>query len=92
MAKISANIPKDQKDKIKVLIDKGMFESYSDFGRRAVRRFLDEIDEYKDKKEIERITDVTGNPPKKKTKKAKPNPDKQIDDARDIARFADQLF
>lgn len=91
MAKITANIPKDQKDKIKILIEKGMFESYSDFGRRAVRRFLEEIDEYKDKKEGDRVEKVTGAPKKKKSK-GKPATEKHIEDAKDIARFADQLF
>jgi Arc/MetJ-type ribon-helix-helix transcriptional regulator len=91
MAKLSANIPKDHKDKITVLIEKGMFENYSDFGRRAVRRFLEEIDEYKDKKEGERVEKVTGKPPKEKPK-GKPAAEKHIEDARDIARFADEIL
>jgi Arc/MetJ-type ribon-helix-helix transcriptional regulator len=85
-AKLTTTISKEEKEAIKLLIEKGMFGSYSDFARRAVARFLKDIEEYAEKK------GVAVTIPKTQKKGAKKDDDKKVKDAEEIARFADSLF
>jgi Arc/MetJ-type ribon-helix-helix transcriptional regulator len=88
-AKLTTTISKEEKEAIRLLIEKGMFESYSDFGRRAVARFLRDIEEYAEKKGVA----VSIPKAKKDPEKREDNEEeKRVKDAEDIARFADSLF
>jgi len=62
-----------------------MFESYSDFGRRAVARFLRDIKEYAEKKGVAVGIPGTGEDRKKEE-------EDRVKNAQEIAQFADRLF
>ncbi len=78
--RISAKIPAEDKEKVKGLVKKGLFESMTEFHRLAVRRLLRDLEEYAEKK-------------KKVKKKIFEKPgDETIKDMKEIGKFVDELF
>lgn len=78
--RIYGKIPKEDKEKVKQLVKKGLFESQSEFHKIAARRLLRDLEEYainkkKTKKKILGTTD-----------------DKIMKEMEEIAKFADELF
>ncbi|MEE8168489.1 MAG: hypothetical protein V3T58_06420 [Candidatus Hydrothermarchaeales archaeon] len=83
MASLSAKIPSDDKEKIQVLIDKGMFSSMSDFCRTAISRLLRDIEEYKEKKKQM----------KKELFQAEEKVEERVEeDLEELQRFIDDLY
>ncbi len=79
-ARISAKIPAEDKEKIKRLIEKGLFESMSEFHKVAARRLLRDLDAYTEKK-------------KRLKKKVFERPDDRvIKEMKELAKFADDLY
>ncbi len=79
-ARISGKIPKDDKEKIKRLVEKGLFESMTEFYEIATRRLLEDLETYTEKKK------------KRKEKILKIPEDKIIKEMKELANFADELF
>ncbi|MDI6655092.1 MAG: ribbon-helix-helix domain-containing protein, partial [Candidatus Hydrothermarchaeota archaeon] len=52
--RISGIIPEEDKEKIRALVERGMFASMSEFYRTAIRRLLKELGAYEKKKELEK--------------------------------------
>ncbi len=82
---VSTKINKEDKERVQALVNKGMFDSKSDFYRTAIRRFLREIEEYKEKKK-QVLKEVLGKKPE--------TPDVETDekDLKDLQRFVDDLY
>lgn len=79
-ARISAKIPIEDKEKIKRLVEKGLFESMSEFHKVAAQRLLKDLDTYTEKK-------------KRLKKKVFERPDDRIiKDMKELAKFADDLY
>lgn len=79
-ARISARIPKEDKEKIKGLVERGLFKSMSEFHELAARRLLRDLETYKEKKkkQKERVLGKTDEKIKK--------------DMEEIGKFVDNLF
>lgn len=82
---VSTKINKEDKERVQALVNKGMFDNKSDFYRTAIRRFLREIEEYKEKKK-QVLKEVFGKKPE--------TPDVETDekDLKDLQRFVDDLY
>ena len=79
-ARISARIPKEDKEKIKGLVERGLFKSMSEFHELAARRLLRDLETYKEKK-------------KKQKERALGKTDEKIKkDMEEIGKFVDNLF
>lgn len=79
-ARISAKIPIEDKEKIKRLVEKGLFESMSEFHKVAAQRLLKDLDTYTEKK-------------KRLKKKVFERPDDRvIKEMKELAKFADDLY
>ncbi|MEE8403739.1 MAG: hypothetical protein V3R93_08300 [Candidatus Hydrothermarchaeaceae archaeon] len=79
-ARISAKIPVEDKEKIKRLVEKGLFESMSEFHKVAARRLLKDLDAYAEKK-------------KRLKKRVFERPDDRvIKEMKELAKFADDLY
>lgn len=79
-ARISAKIPAEDKEKIRRLVEKGLFESMSEFHALAAKRLLRDLETYTEKKK------------KMKKKVLEKTEDKIIKDMKEIAKFVDDLF
>ena len=79
-ARISGKIPAEDKEKIKVLVKKGLFKSMSEFHEIAARRLLRDLETYVEKKK------------KVKKKIFEKTEDKVIKEMKDIGKFVDDLF
>lgn len=79
-AKISAKIPAEDKEKIKLLVEKGLFESMTEFHRIATKRLLKELETYAEKRN------------KRKKKILETPEDTIIKEMKELAKFADELF
>ena len=79
-ARISARIPEEDKEKIKSLVERGLFKSMSEFHELAARRLLRDLETYKEKK-------------KKQKERALGKTDEKIKkDMEEIGKFVDNLF
>lgn len=79
-ARISGRIPVEDKERIKLLVEKGLFESMSEFHKIAAQRLLRDLETYAEKK-------------KKLKKKVFERPeDKIVKEMKELAKFADDLF
>jgi Arc/MetJ-type ribon-helix-helix transcriptional regulator len=79
-ARISARIPKENKEKIRSLVEKGLFKSMSEFHELAARRLLRDLETYKEKKK--RIKERALGKTEERIKK----------DMEEIGKFVDDLF
>ncbi|MEE9564786.1 MAG: hypothetical protein V3V63_03660 [Candidatus Hydrothermarchaeaceae archaeon] len=79
-ARISGKIPAEDKEKIKLLVKKGLFKSMSEFHEIAGRRLLRDLETYVEKKK------------KVKKKIFEKTEDKVIKEMKDIGKFVDDLF
>lgn len=79
-ARISAKIPEDDKERIRSLVERGLFKSMSEFHELAARRLLRDLETYKEKKkkQKERVLGKTDEKIKK--------------DMEEIGKFVDTLF
>lgn len=79
-ARISGKIPVKDKEKIKRLVEKGLFESMTEFHKIATQRLLKDLETYAEKK-------------KKLKKKILERPeDKIVREMKELTKFADELF
>lgn len=78
--RISGKIPAEDKEKIKLLVKKGLFKSMSEFHEIAAHRLLRDLETYVEKKK------------KVKKKIFEKTEDKVIKEMKDIGKFVDDLF
>lgn len=79
-ARISAKIPEEDKERIRSLVERGLFKSMSEFHELAARRLLRDLETYKEKK-------------KKQKEKVLGKTDEKIKkDMEEIGKFVDTLF
>ena len=81
---IGGRIPEEDKNKIRVLVKKEMFPSFSEFYRTAIRRLLKELETYERKKTLERM--------ERMGKKVEEERRKVEDDMRELIKFIDDLY
>lgn len=82
---ISTKITKEDKDRIRAFVNKGMFPSFSEFYRTAVHRFLKELDEYQEKKK-QAMNEAMNKEP---TSSEAETDEKELEE---LQRFVDELY
>jgi Arc/MetJ-type ribon-helix-helix transcriptional regulator len=85
LVSISAKISEEDKERIRVLVSKGAFNSMSDFYRTAIHRFLRELEEYQIKKQ-EALKEALGAKPEA------PEADTDESDLKELQKFIDDLY
>jgi Arc/MetJ-type ribon-helix-helix transcriptional regulator len=80
-AQISAKIPREQKERIRMLVSKGAFPTMSDFYRMAISRLLGDLETYTKTKRIKRY---------KEEKKVEEKKDEK--DMKEIIDFVEEFY
>jgi len=79
-ARISGKIPMEDKERIRHLVERGFFESMTEFHKIAAQRLLRDLETYAEKKKM-----------MKKKALEKPE-DRIIKEMEELVKFADDLF
>ncbi len=82
---ISTKISIEDKKRIQILINKGNFDSFSEFYRTAISRFLNELEEYQEKKK-QRSLEAMGEKP------AAPKKESDEEDLEELRKFVEDLY
>lgn len=83
-SRISGWIPREDKDKIRLLVKKKMFPSLSEFYRTAISRLLRELEAYEKKRVVEK-KDALG--------RAKKEEKKEVEkEMQELVKFIEDLY
>lgn len=86
---ISSKISVEDKEKVRLLVEKGAFSSASDFCRTAISRLLRDIEDYQEKKRKQK-REILG---ERVEEKAEGYGEEEAEkDLEDLQRFVDELY
>ncbi len=88
-AALSSKIPAEDREKIRILVEKGAFSSASDFCRTAISRLLRDIEDYQEKKRKQKA-EMLGERAKEALEEE--NQEGVNEDLEDLQRFIDDLY